>query len=463
VLSARSIIDHWHHRHHRHRWAVVSLLGPLGLIYGSLIWNDPILERDDLNVISKAKGFSDYLELLTTGRSSELFFLHPILDFTYWLDSRSESWGSGTFHLTNLLIWLLALGFAWAILDKISQKSVPILYPLLCLTGIAVHPVSVASVAWVAARKHLLSTTFILGATWALLKFRDSPPKSLPLVLGFFVAALVTHPTPLLWPLWAITLLRVTTGSWEKSWKPARSLLPCFALLIFSAGINWQHYSSSYVATHSTSKILSWIGASPEHSLLAWGRYAWNLLLPTHLAALYYPGSIFNILGTLLLIPLILLALRVPRAGVWLALGLVGILPTTLVITNVFVSDTYALLGVFGLGFALFVLLTEGLQTEPMGLRRVRVLGTLVVLALSLQSARLARTWLSDLALWEHSHRVEPTPRSAAALAAYLIRAGRPEEALRWVQQLKNWEPGAPELPELFREMHATGVVVNLE
>ncbi len=411
------------------------------LIHAPLVISEisgvPLLERDDVHVLSKAKGLSEYLELIAQGRWSELFFLHPVLDFTYFLDGWVKSaTGVGTYHLTNLLLWIAALATARVILRSLLSSSRLAPYWLVL---IAVHPLAVGTVGWVSARKHLLAVTLILLATAFLVR-----RKSAWVTLPFYGLAMVTHPLTVAWPLWAALYLRVRDGSW----RGTLPLLPALPLLALAAAVNLDHYTNSYVATYSMTKVVSWAGADPWFPLLALGRYVFNLALPFRLAASYYPGSIENLAGLAGVVGLIFVAARRKETRPWLGLGLVPLLPVTLIVTNVFVSDTYALLTLFGAVFALAAFAEARLGRDAPARARWGLASLCAVLFVSAFS--VASTWKSDLSLWRHAWAVEPSPRSAAAFSRYLLREGRADEALPIVLRLKEWEPGAPELPELL-------------
>ncbi len=112
----------------------------------------------------------------------------PLRDFSYWLDI--ALWGdyAESFHRGNLLWWAICLAaVAWVFhhyvqIDSnnasVTQAGKPPMFAVLAgLTLFAFHQAHVEPVAWIAGRKDLLSTLFLVLA-WGHLQLVTTPKSS---------------------------------------------------------------------------------------------------------------------------------------------------------------------------------------------------------------------------------------------------------------------------------------------
>jgi hypothetical protein len=399
-----------------------ALVAGLLLIYGKLAWLDPVLERDDQHVLRFLKTWNEVKFLVSSGRWGELAAGQPVKDLSLRLDVwLSHVLGQGTFHWTNLVLWLLCCWVGLRVLEADTGPSLPRRIGMLLF---AFHPIFVGSVGWISARKHLLSFLFILLATWEVLKLNGSRWRS----LGWYLLALLSQPIHLLWPVWAFLRGRFVEKAGSERARRMISTAQIASAPLAAAGLaNVLYYSGLYVTHANAEKWASETG--PAISLLALGRYATNLLFPVRLATIYDPGSILGVAGLLALPAVLVFFRKIPKARLavsWLVFALLPLAVVTARMTQIYVSDTYAL----GAGFGLLgacVLLWEAL--EPRGWR-VPVAVSLAAAGLILLSREQAAFWRSDRALWEHAAKTEPTARARSVHARYLLEQGRVPEAL---------------------------------
>lgn len=411
-------------------------------VYGPLVVADPVLERDDRRLIEPLEKISkpgEYLEAWADGR---ILDRQPARDLSFAVNLQLRRWtGRSTFHLTNLLLW-------WAIIwvfHRLTGFFTSSPWIGLGLTAVfALHPVFVGSVAWIAARKHLLSALFAFGATLSLMRSASvgwATAGKLSLLYGLSV---LSQPITLLWPAWAA--LRQWLAGRGRA-EGARVLLACAPVGLACAAINYRYYTAAFVAQTGAQKLTETEGGGAV-ALLALGRYFANLVLPVRLATSYYPGSWLNLLGLLGLVLFVAATLKWRSRAegvVWLGLFLCPLLIVTARMTNIFVSDTYLLVPAVGaMGLA-----SLWLPRQPP--TRAAHLGTAALCAiaalLAVQSRGLARTWRSEAELWAHAAEVEPTPNALAKHAYYLAASGRTAEAIEVALRLGDWEPGHPEYP----------------
>lgn len=129
----------------------------------------------------------------------------PIPYSTFWLEHKLWGFAPVGYHLVNLLLHFANTWLVWRLLRRLAVPGA-----WLIAAVFAVHPVHVEAVAWVIARKDLLSTLFSLTAALTYLRFVEAPGAKFYFpALALFVAGLlsksmaVTLPAALLlWHWW---------------------------------------------------------------------------------------------------------------------------------------------------------------------------------------------------------------------------------------------------------------------
>lgn len=94
---------------------------------------------------------------------------YPLTFTSYWLEYRLWGLDPTGYHATNLLLHALSAFLLTVLLQMLGMSSGAALFVSLIF---AVHPLQVMSVAWVSARKNLLSGLFVLIATILWARFR---------------------------------------------------------------------------------------------------------------------------------------------------------------------------------------------------------------------------------------------------------------------------------------------------
>ncbi|HUT23250.1 MAG TPA: tetratricopeptide repeat protein [Sumerlaeia bacterium] len=104
----------------------------------------------------------------------------PLFYTSFWLECRLWGFLPFGYHLTNVVLHLINTLLFWRLLQRLK---VPGAWIAAAVFGL--HPVHVESVAWIVARKDLLSTAFYFLAFLAWLRFEERGSK------GSYAAALV--------------------------------------------------------------------------------------------------------------------------------------------------------------------------------------------------------------------------------------------------------------------------------
>jgi tetratricopeptide (TPR) repeat protein len=101
----------------------------------------------------------------TTGRAANW---HPVTWISHMLDVQWFGVNPGRHHLTNLALHLANTLLLFALLARLTGAA---WRSAVVAALFAVHPLHVESVAWIAERKDVLSTFFLLAATWAYWRY----------------------------------------------------------------------------------------------------------------------------------------------------------------------------------------------------------------------------------------------------------------------------------------------------
>ncbi len=425
--------------------AFLAIAVALAVVHGRLVVEDPLLARDDLSLVGPLQRMPSlslyWKSVFAMGEMpAEVLVLdfQPLRDLSLFVDVLLQRHlGVGTFHLSNVLLWLCGCLLVYRILSRLSDE-----YLGLGWTAVfALHPAFSNAVAWVSARKHLLAFDFIALATLLLIRQSDRPGWKDGVKGGLaYLLSILSQPITLLWPVWAAAhvCLQGTKDLARRLLVPVACGVPMVALGV----VNYIGYSGA----QSRGKLVGDVEGTLGVALLALGRAFANLAFPVSLATSYYPGSPLNLVGlvSLGLFGAAAVKLLGPKdATRWLLLMLIPHLLLSVKMSNIFLFDSYLLTG--GLGF--FAVLASASRLLSSGRSRQVLWAALVVLSVAglFASRSIAQTWRSEAALWAHAAKVEPTPNAIAKHAYYLAQEGHTDEAFRMALRLKEWSPGHPE------------------
>jgi tetratricopeptide (TPR) repeat protein len=333
----------------------------------------------------------------------------------------------------------------------------------------ALHPLHVESVAWVAERKDVLSTFFMMLTLWAyILYVKKGKVKRYLLVILFFVLGLmskpmlVTLPFILLmldfWPLGRLCLIHdtrnVVTGQqtnerldifrlvWEK--------VPFFALAMGSSVVTFivQERSGAMELLKTYSLQTRIINA-----FVAYTEYIVNMIWPVKLALLYpHPGNSLplwkGVVAGLALVLITILVIRKARKIPYLAVGWFWYVVTLIPVIGIVqvgsqaMADRYTYITLIGL----FVIIAWGANDLlSKWLHRKIWLGSLAAILLPVL---IVLTW-KQVQYWENNitlfkHTLKHTSNNFVIhnnLGIALKEQGRTEEAIKHYLQALRLKP----------------------
>lgn len=363
---------------------------------------------------SKALSFDDNLYLVSNnlvknpGISSTVKFLTEVLRPStvggyyqpFAMISLMVDYGMGgsvdnlmPFHRTSLLLHMfntcLIILILYLLFRNIWVSSIVGLI-------FGVHPLTVETIAWVGERKTTLAAFFALISILAYILYNKKSDKRFYYAsVILYLCSLMSKPTsttlPIalllldFWPLYRATSKNIVNLVIEK--------VPYFVIGIFSGIITYlsQKYTAGVITPENYSLLK--IPYTICHNIIF---YLYKIFLPFNLSSHYpipdpmsinQPMILAGIIGTLILIPLLLISLRRTRALFtgWLIFFVI-ILPTMQIIgfTIVIASDKYAYLPAIGLLLALawfFNWILEKISLYPHSKKIIlnSVLGVLVL------------------------------------------------------------------------------------
>ena len=337
-----------------------------------------------------------------------------MLDITIW--DRAP----GPAHVVNLLIHAVNSCLVYFVLRSATRS----VWASWCVAAVfAVHPVHVESVAWIAERKDVLSSFFILLTMLAYVRFaRTRSLTSYLVVLLFFVFALMSKPMAVTVPvllllvdLWPLRRLQWSAG--RAPWTQAiLEKLPLFVLALATTAVTI--FVQREVGAMADLDLLPW-SARAANAVVGYVWYLRLILWPSGLAA-FHPLTIWTaptvVAASVVLVLLTALAFRLRESRPHLIFGwlffLIGLSPVIglLQAGEQAVAERFAYLPLLGIAVALA-------WEAGIWLRRRQTLTALVaglsIAAYAVVARAQVPAWTDSLALWTRT--IETTGGSSRA------------------------------------------------
>jgi Flp pilus assembly protein TadD len=395
-----------------------------------VVYDDPTYVAENPYVL---KGISwEGLEWAFSFKSKDKTHWHPLTWVSHMLDIQLYGPAAGSHLMINLIIHLLNSMFLFLVFRKMSNRFWESAF---IAALFALHPLSVESVAWVAARKNVLSTFFWILTMLSYIRYAQQPNLA-RYGLVFFVFGLGLMAKPMLVTLPFVLLLldywplaRIQKGIFARYlpsvcwpaknsdfakaplWRIVMEKIPLIVLSISSIFISSLalHQYGDLVPVHSVS-----MGLRISNAIVSYLAYIGKLLGPFHLTCFYpFPDTIpiWQVFLSLLFVTgVTVIAAMVIRTKPYIMVGWLWYLGTLAPVIGIVQAGLWPAIAdrfVYVPSIGLFMIAAWGLSDlhrrwQPKRMWWVTGAALLILLLMSL-TWRQAGYWRDSLTLFRHS------------------------------------------------------------
>jgi len=425
---------------------------------------------------------NDHIKSGLTGSSIEWAFTGkydynwmPLTWVSFMIDHEITSFSSGeggadesasVYHQTNLVLHILNTLLLFGVLYSLTSLRWRSAFAAALF---ALHPLHVESVAWVAERKDVLSTFFMLLAILAYIAYtRKSTAARYMLVIAAFAlglmakSMLVTLPIVLLLlDFWPLRRLAGWTGDKAVRGKSIGELfkekIPMFALSIAVGIITFLAQKRGGAVTTFAEYPM---GVRLANAVVSCMRYLEKMLWPKNLAFFYpHPGRnlpVLEVVGcAVLLFVFTWFAIRIARIRPYITFGWLWYLVTLLPVIGIVqvgeqaMADRYTYVPLIGIFIMVSCLapdvILKGKPDKPKAAALGAMAGIIIAVLMILAYIQVGY-WRDDFALFGHA--VEVTRNNAVAhyqLGVSLAVEGETEKAFEHIRESVKIDPGRSE------------------
>lgn len=328
----------------------------------------------------------------------------PLTMMSYMLEYSIGEYDPSVYHLTSLLLHLANTVLVYLFIWRLSKRNLFAAFVTAMVFGI--HPMHVESVAWISARKDVLSGFFFLWSLIAYLGYvQGARHRRLILSFLFFVFALFSKIVVITLPLLLLLVDRYHGREWHKNLLLEK--IPFFAAgILFSLiGVYAQHAAEAIRPTS-----VGQFFAMPHYALLF---YLEKFLLPINLSAFYpypkindgvFPAAVY--LSVPVIYSIVYAAWR-NRKQTDLIFGLLFFLILMFPVlqhirfSNIIAEDRFTYLAYIGLTYPIgmwfgrFYERSSRQRQQPM-----IVIGIVLILLMHLGTSERVKVWKDGRTLW---------------------------------------------------------------
>ena len=383
----------------------------------------------------------------------------PVTWFSYMLDRQLFGPTACGFHMTNLLFHIANTLLLFFVLKQMTSDVWPSVF---VAAAFALHPMHVQAVAWVAARKDVLSTFFCMLTLRAYgVYVRRQSVLSYKAAIAAFALGLMSKPMLVTLPFVLLLLdywplNRIKNFDRQTIYSLVSEKIPFFALSVISGVITLLVQVDSNEANtaeifYSNNRIVD--------ILLSYTQYIGKMFWPSNLAIFYTSDAVSMpilqaAICALLLLGISLFVIYLGRNQKYLPVGWFWFLGTLIPVIGIFHSsrlqiyaDRYTYIPYIGL----FIIIAWGIPhllskwATAGSLRRKIALGlpmTAVLLTLGICAHREASYWNNSFTLFSHATKVTKNNWLAYNNIGFAYgKAGRFQNAIEAYKQAISIKP----------------------
>ena len=433
-------------------------------IFSFVNYDDPIYVTENPFVLS-GLNIDSIIWAFKTGESN----WHPVTILSHALDCQFFGADPGMHHLVNLFFHIANSLLLLFLLEKMTGRFWRSFIVALLF---AVHPLHVESVAWIAERKDVLSTFWIMLAMIAYLQFvKNGRFFSYWLCFIFFLLGLmsksmmVSFPCILLlldfWPL-----KRLSAGSGRRAvFLIIKEKIPFVLLSAIFCGLTvWTQKNAGAMKSIEIYPLLDRI----TNALTSYILYLYKMALPHQLAVFYpfpqEPQLILASISLVLLIAFSLYSINQRHRQGFLLTGWLWYLITLLPVIGIIqvggqaMADRYTYLPSIGI----FVAIVWWIGEKTQMYRHMRVLTAVAALGILVSYSAVARVqvnvWSNSINLFEHALK-----NTDASYIAHNNLARAYEAEGRLFDSKYQYEQAVKSKPDFFLSLYnLAGVLIDM-
>ena len=408
-------------------WIVAGVLAALNLFvywgvqrFEFVNWDDPTYLTENANVQAGLSA-SNLWWALTTAHSP---YWHPLTWLSHMLDVTLYGMDAGPHHVTNVAIHLASTLLLFALLRRMTNDEGPSAFVAALF---AVHPLHVESVAWLAERKDVLSSFFLLVTIWCYVRYVERPARRRYLLVAVaYALALMAKPMVVTLPFalllldwWPLRRWGTPRGPRHETSVGSTGLQACLVdkLPLLAMAV------ATSVATFVVQKqvgAVAGLSALPlplriKNALIGYVSYLGATLWPAHLAAFYPLRDIAAwevVAAALLLVVFTTLAWRIRQSHPYVLVGWLWYVITVAPVIGLMQAgeqaraDRFMYIPIVGL----FVVVAWGgralVRRLAVPSRALTGAAAAVVVVLAWAAHGQAMTWSDSVTLWRHAAAV---------------------------------------------------------
>jgi len=355
---------------------------------------------------------------------------HPLTWISHIIDCELFDLNAGGHHLSSIIFHLLNSLLLFKILSAMTGTT---WRSALVTVIFAIHPLHVESVSWIAVRKDLVSTFFILLSIRSYMAYvHNAKWKNHLMVTLFFALALMSKPMVIFLPILFILLDFWPLGRLENKNRKARIIsrfIPLlkekviwFALSGLILIVNFMSLSKAgWITTLTNLSLIDRIANVPYVIF----HYVYKSLYPVSLSVFYPypkpPGSLAAFGGILVILLLTLMFFKLRKSKSYLLFGwlwfLVGLLPVMGLIQQAqhLVADRYMYIPLIGLSIIFVWGIYDAIRKIKGAIIIFSAISFVVIISLAVLSFKQTGVWKSSLTLFENALRINENNHVAHA------------------------------------------------
>ena len=340
-------------------------------------------------------------------------YWHPLTWLSHMLDVSLFGMDPGPHHVTSAILHVMSSVLLFFVLRRMTKQTGASAF---VAAVFAVHPVHVESVAWLAERKDVLSTFFLVATLAAYVRYVERHTAGrYAAVVALYCCALMSKPMVVTLPV-ALLLLdvwplrRLNEGALTRAQTARRLLLeklPLFALAL-ATGV------ATFVVQHQVGAVAGLqalpVGARLSNALAGYVSYVWKTIWPVHLAPFYPYRELpawHVAAAAFVLIAASTAAIRAARTRPYVFVGWLWFMFTIAPVIGLLQSGEQAMADRFNyvpmIGLLLAATWTAAEYVPP---RAAWPAGVAIVLALAVTARAQVVHWSDSVTLWQHAARV---------------------------------------------------------